>query len=200
MIIVSPYSLEDHNNLLEFCKTESQDKNPAAENMWHEEWKTMPNTLPYILKYNNRFSKENGEFYILRDNYSIIGCSGIYVSEFSPKVALAGVRTWINRLYRNRQLVKDYLLVSQRKWAIEHGIEVIACSFNKYNKNVRVLFTRGQNIGTRSSDHMFYKNFNMLDYPVIIQHVPQWIIYENLTDFRFDWNSIRSEMDSQQIL
>lgn len=197
MITVSPYKTEDHNDLITFCKTESIDNHLSSENMWHEDWEIMSNTLPYILQFGNRFSNNNGEFYILRDDENIIGCSGIYISEFSSLVALAGTRTWINRKYRNMQLAKDYLLVAQRGWAVRNNIEIVACSFNEYNKNIRVLFTRGQNIGSRSSDHMFYKNFNMLDYPVTIQHVPQWVIYENLTDFRFNWESIRSEKDSQ---
>ena len=197
MITVAPYKTEDCSNLLKFCRIESMDKHPSSENMWHTNWETMPNTLPYILQFGNRFAERNGEFYILRDdNNNIIGCSGIYVSEFSPRVALAGTRTWINRKYRNMQLVKNYLLVAQRDWAVRNNIEIVACSFNEHNKNIRTLFSRGQKIGTRTPNHMFYKNFNVLDFMVTIQNVPQWVIYENLTDFKFDWESIRLELDS----
>lgn len=195
MIEVKSYCPSDFEPFLEFCKEESKGKSPAAANMWVEGWEKIYDTILFILKNNSRFIEGKGKFFLLLDDNKIIGCSGIYISDFSPKVALAGTRTWINQKYRNLQLVKNLLLPAQKEWAIENQAEVIACSFNEYNKNLITLFTRGQNIGTRGPKHLFYKNFNKLDFLVTIQYVPQWVIFENLGEFQFNWDSIRTKND-----
>jgi len=201
MISIRQYKSDDFETLLNFCKDEF-DKNKNRDvsfNMWSESWQKDVRTLPYILKYTDRFSK-HGKFYILYDVDSIVGCGGIYISDFSPKVALAGVRTWLNRSYRNNQYIRDILLPEQKKWAIEQGADVIALTFNEYNVNLRKLFSRGQNISKRTPDHIFYKNYNEVNYRVMIKGVPQWVIYENLTDIMFDWDSIRVREDYILIL
>lgn len=193
MINIKKYVPGDFEKLLSFCKEESKEDHPAATNMWSEDWELRSETLPNILLNNYRFFDNNGVFFLLQDDDTIIGCSGIYVSDFSKKVSLAGTRTWVNRKYRTLQYVKNYLLPEQKKWAIKNNIDIVALTFNSYNSGVRRLFTIGQATGTRSTMHLFSNNFNILDFMVTIQYVPQWVIYENLSEFRFDWDTIRAK-------
>ena len=38
---------------------------------------------------------------------------------------------------------------------------------------------------------MFYIGLEEVNFPVIIQYTPQWVIYEKLDkDFKFDWASL----------
>ena len=192
MIKIRPYEEQYFSEFLDFCKSETNSDDIASENMWSNNWENDTKTVLYLLKNNIRFNKKSGEFYILFDDDKIIGCSGVYVSDFSEKVALLGVRTWITKLYRNKHLVREYLLPAQKSWAISNSVDIVACSFNEYNKNLTSLFQRGQKYKTRDSHHMFYKNFNTLEYPVLIQSVPQWVIFENLTEYRFNWETIKA--------
>lgn len=191
MITVQEYTPDLFNEVLRYCKRQHNDVDAAASNMWCKKWQQSSETLLYILLKNDRFAGEKGKFFLLREDDEIIGCGGAYISSFSEKVAFLGVRTWISKEYRSMQLVKDYLLVAQKKWAIGIGIETLAISFNAYNKNLRKLFLRGQAIGTRTEDHLFYKNCNVLDYLTVIQNVPQYVMYENMTDYTFDWETLK---------
>jgi len=191
-MIVKEFDIEDFQNLLNFCELESKEKHPAAPNMWTEDWENNSHTLPFILTKTDRFFNNNGKFYLLIDNDKIVGCSGVYKSEYSEKLVIAGARTWLSRSYRNVQHLKNDFLPLQRDWAIEHKADVIALSFNKYNVSAIRLFRIGQKTGSRSPRHIFYKNYNELDFPVIIQYTPQWVIYENLNDYQFDWEMIRA--------
>ncbi len=184
---VLPYNDTYFNSLLEFCRIESQEDHPASKNMWEEDWENNSHTLPFILKNTDRF-KTKGQFQLLIDNGTIIGCSGVY--KFTDKVAIAGVRTWLSKPYRTKQYLKNYFLPEQKDWAILNKAEVIALTFNEYNAGVTRLFRIGMATGTRTPRHLFSSNYNELDFPVDIQYTPQWVIYENLTNYRFDWKSI----------
>ena len=186
----------DSSKFIEFCKHESMnDSDPAAVNMWNENWTESNETLPYILFKNKRFCEPRGEFFLLRCNDQIIGCSGIYISDFSKEIAIGGCRTWINKNFRNQSLMRDYLLPIQKRWAIDRGLKVIALTFNDYNKNMIKIWKRirfGEKRSPRTPEHIFYNNFNELNFPVLIQHTKQWLIYENLdSQSNFDWQKIR---------
>ncbi len=190
MISVKEYTPEFFEQLLEFCKYQKDDSKPS-NNMWSEDWEKDSSTLLYILNTNERFSNDRGMFHLLYDDENIIGCGGVYISDFSPRVAIAGVRTWVDKKYRNLQYIKNYILVENKNWAVKRYVDVIALSFNYYNKNLIKLFTKGMKLGTRTENHIFHNNFNMLEFPVMIRNTPQWVIYENLSDYRFDWESIK---------
>ncbi len=199
MFTVSKFNkYTDSSKFIEFCKNESMsDTDPAAVNMWNENWLESTETLPYILFKNKRFHEPYGEFFLLRNNGNIIGCSGIYISEFSKDISIGGCRTWINKDYRNQSLMRDYLLPIQKQWAIDNEVKIIALTFNDYNKNMISIWKRirfGEKRSPRKSEHIFYDNFNELDLPVTIQHTKQWLIYETLHDFEFDWQKIRFDM------
>jgi hypothetical protein len=127
-----------------------------------------------------------------------VACSGVYISEFSKDIVIAGVRTWVNKNYRHLTLNRDYLLAEQKKWAIDRNAKIIALSFNEYNKNIIQIFKRnrlGENSGrinSRLPKHIFYNGLQEIKFPIIIQYTPQWVIYEKLdSNFTFDWTTIK---------
>ena len=129
MKIIRYSELIDNIDFFNFLKAESlETSQPASINLWTENWQSDSHTLSYILTNTTRFNGVNGEFYILSDNGKIIGCSGVYISEFSKDIVIVGVRTWINKKYRHLGLNKDYLLVEQKKWATNRNAKIIALS------------------------------------------------------------------------
>jgi hypothetical protein len=199
MKIVRYSELVTNIEFFNFLKTESLEiSQPASTNLWAEDPKSNCHTLLYILTNTTRFNGVNGDFYILYDNDKIVACSGVYISEFSKDVAIAGVRTWVNKEYRHLALNKEYLLAEQKKWAIAKNAKIIALSFNEYNKNIIQIFKRtrlgetSERIKNRKTKHMFYNGLQEVKFPVTIQYTKQWVIYEELnSEFTFDWNTIK---------
>ncbi len=193
---VSSFDYSNHDSFFEFCKAASLEiDQPAAANMWHDNWIDENYTLPYILFKDNRFKNPKGEFFILKHDDLIIGCSGVYISDFNPQIGILGCRTWVSSKYRNQSLVRDYLLPAQREWAKDRNAFAVGLTFNDYNKNLINTWKRvrlGEKRTARQPYHLFYNNFNEVDFPVTIQYTKQWIIYEKIDpNFEFDWISIQ---------
>ena len=143
MKIIRYSELINSIDFFNFLKVESlETSQPASINLWSEDLKSNSHTLSYILTNTTRFNGVNGEFYILYDNDKIVACGGVYISEFSKDIVIAGVRTWVTNEYRHLALNKDYLLIEQKKWAISRNAKIIALSFNEYNKNIIQIFKR----------------------------------------------------------
>lgn len=197
---VRPFSNVNQQQLFDFLSSEiTHTADAAAENTWHSDWQKMPNTLPYILTQTDKFTGDNGEFYLLFDNEKIIAVGGVQLAHFNNKIAVAGIRTWVEKTQRNKMLVAKYLLPAHKAWAVAQGCKQIALTFNQYNRNLAKVFTRirageaGDRISKRTSDMMFYNGVTELDFTVCIQYTPQWVIYEQLDpDWQFNWRAIRS--------
>lgn len=163
----------------------------AASNMWDDDWENKPNTLPHKLYISNQY--KNGTFNIALDNNVIVACSGAYVSMFNNRLLIAGTRTWIKKDYRNMQLPREYFLPREKAWALAHNMGAIALTFNDYNKNLITTFKRmrlGESRSAREPKHIFYTNMIEVPFPVTVQYTKQYVVYEKLNDWDFDWKSI----------
>jgi len=173
-------------------QTQAETDKPAATNMWSNN-PNDSNSLLYLLDHTDRFRK-NGMFQVLFDNNHAVACSGAYTSEFSQHVALLGVRSWVQKSYRNRLISRNILLPKEKSWAIETGHKIVALTFNEYNRHLQELFKRkrlGVSMSARSSEHFGYLGTHTVEFPVDIQYTKQYVIYEKLDQqFEFDWSSI----------
>lgn len=184
----------DKDRFLSFINQISTHKDNASTNMFSRN----KNGLIYILENTNRFSSNQGEFHIIFLDEKIVGCGGVYKSNFSSQISLGGVRTWVDPAFRNKGIIGSHLLPIHKEWAIINNCKIIALSFNEYNKNLISIFKRirlgetKNRIKNRSNKSLFYSNFNEVDFPVTIQYTPQWVIYEKLDEtFEFDWATIK---------
>jgi len=191
LIRIVQYNDSHRAQLFDFLRSESNTNEPAAINMWHDDWESHPNTLPYKLIVSTQFN--NGIFNLAFHDDRIIGCSGAYVSAFHDKIVIAGNRTWITKSYRNMGLPREYFLPKEKEWAIERNMSIIALTFNDYNKNLITTFKRmrlGESRSIREPKHIFYNNMFVVPFPVTIQYTKQYVAYETLTNWDFDWKSI----------
>jgi hypothetical protein len=188
------------DQFFEFCRLASLQDDPAAVNMWAIDWESKSHTLPYILTNSDRYSGNSGEFFLVICQSNIVGCSGVYLSEFDSKFALAGCRTWIQPTHRNKSLPRELLLPAQKKWAQDRNASAVGLTFNDYNKNLINTWKRtrlGENRTPRKPHHLFYNNFNEVKFSVTIQYTEQWLIYERLdSTFEFDWSTINFSQGS----
>jgi len=198
MIKIVKYQDVSQASILTFCKLAYAKLDNAAINMWAEDWRNNPNTLPYMLFNTSRFNSSSGEFNFLISEDELIACAGVYVSEFDKHISIAGTRTWVVPKFRNLNLVRDHLLPSHKSWSVNHGCKQVAICFNNYNKNLAKIFYRnrlGENnsrLFYRTPEHLFYSNINELPFSVTIQHTEQWVLYEKLDpNWEFNWTRIK---------
>lgn len=196
--IIKPGMLKDavfQNRFLDFCQSAYQLKaDPAHVNMWRDNWVNRPETLPYILFKSEKFSQDKGEFFVLEIDGNIEAVSGIYRSEFDEKVAIGGVRSWVNQNYRGKFLIGRYVMPWQVSWAKDNHYKTIALTFNEYNKKLINYFVRsGFGIEKkRNEKSLFHKGVNVVPFSVKIQNTEQWAIYDKLdTDYEPSWEKIK---------
>jgi hypothetical protein len=154
------------------------DKNKATENM-----ERLIITLPRFKIFN-----------LVYDADKPIACGGAYVSDFDSKFAFVGVRSYVLPEYKNLLIARNYILTAHKKWAIENGMKAIGLSVNEYNKNIINLWKTpriGRNKLIRKAQHLFYLNFNEVPFPVNIRETKQYVAYENLDSWEYDWNKLR---------
>ncbi len=196
--MISCQLYNDNNKEIFFEYLKSINTNdPASENMWDDDWENKNHTLPYILEKTDRFKGDRGEFHIVFDDDKIIACGGVYISSFSKSIALVGTRTWVDKSYRNKLIMREVLLPRQKAWSIEHDCKIAAISVNEYNKNLLIPFKRirlGEDknrMMDRQEHHLFYNGAIEVEFPVTIQYTKQWVLYELLDPcFIFDWSII----------
>lgn len=182
------------NQLFEFLIKEAKSNELAKINMWQENWQDYPNSLPYKLLTEKLFNSPKGVLLLALESDNIVACSGAYISNFNQHLLIAGTRTWITKEHRNKHLTRELFLPAQKQWAIINGMRAIALTFNEYNSNLIQAFNRkrlGENRTKREPHHMFYNGVIEVPFPVTIQHTKQYVIYEEITEWDFDWESIR---------
>lgn len=191
---------EEVNKFFEYLKAIREgSSDPAIVNMWDNEWEYKNNTLPFILTNTDRFDGVNGEFHVFYNGDEVVACGGVYKSAFSQQVALAGTRTWVDDKYRNKSLLREFMLPLHKQWSIDNKCKAVALSFNQYNKNLISVFKRTR-IGernyrttSREPHHLFYSGLSEVPFLVDIQFTPQWVIYEKLDPaWNYDWASLSS--------
>lgn len=189
---------KQHDSFFKFLESTQDSDDLAKDNMYDIDWQNKPNTLPYILTYTDRFTGDSGEFNVLFSNDSVIAVSGVYRSNFSEHISIAGVRTFIDKKHRynTRNIIREHLLHRHKAWSIEHDCKIIMVSFNEYNKNLINIFKRS-GLGDRkwvvcNDSHLFGGEIHEVEFPCNIQYTKQYVFYEKLDkDFSFDWTTLK---------
>ncbi len=173
-----------------------KDSSPAMVNMHSKNWPTENNTLRYILEVENKFNP--GEYFVLFDGPQPVASGGVYFSEWTNEIAMAGIRTWAHTEHRNKLLVAQYILPACKAWAVKNKCKSITLTFNEYNKNLIKVCIRTRagesatRITGRTPKRLFYNGATVVDFPLEINYTKQWLIYENLdNEFLFDWGKIK---------
>lgn len=192
---VVPYENVDKEEFFKFCKEEFKDtEQPAHVNMWHDNWSIQTHTLPYLLEVEKRFLEPTGKFFVLFDGTTIVGCSGVYRSDFSEHICIVGLRSWINKDYRAKFLLGRFLYPEQVKWAKAQGFKQAAITFNEYNYKLKNIFLRNGFgvVKNRTENSLFFNGVNEVEFPVEIKYTKQWVLYEKFDlSWSFDYNKIR---------
>ena len=169
-----------------------EDASPAMVNMSSAEWRTDSATLRYLLEVDNKFAE--GDYYILYLNREPVASGGVYLSEWHRDIAMAGIRTWVHTLHRNKFLAAEYILPACKSWAVKNNCKIVTLTFNEYNRRLITTWTRiragerADRIKQRRPDMMFYSGVKQVDKAVKINYTKQWVIYEQLVPMEFNWD------------
>ena len=194
------FTSEHHAAFIDYLKNDCVDeKKPAHVNMWSDDWENQPHTLMYLLKKSDRFSGDNGRYYVMmRESGEIVASAGIYKSHFDKRLGLCATRTWVKDGYRHINAIALHLLPVQKRWAYEHDCQAVGICVNEYNKNLLKVYKRARmgedpsRLKPTDKYGAFYHGVNEVMFPVTIQNTKQWIYYEKLDpSYEFDWESIR---------
>lgn len=199
-IFENDYHITNKDMILLYCKKAFEEKDePSHANMWSDDWENDNAVFPYLLYISDRFKNGKGDmFVLLDDDHNILALSGVNISDFDTKVALGGVRTWLNKEMRGKFVIGRNILPVQLKWAKDHNMKTIALTFNEYNKRLLPYFKRsGFGIEKkRNSNSMFYNGQFHVEFPVTINYTKQWVIYHKIDDlYQPNWESIRFTED-----
>lgn len=196
-IYANDFYLNEKSLILNYCRTAFEEKTePSHTNMWADDWELHSNTLPYLIYNSDRFRNDNGDMFLLLDKGDIVGVSGVNISEFDRNVTIAGVRTWLNSELRGQFIIGRHLLPLHLKWSKDHGIKTVALTFNEYNKRLLPYFRRsGFGIEKkRNPNSLFYNGQYVVEFPVIINHTKQWVIYHKIDEtYEPNWDAIRAD-------
>lgn len=180
-----------------------KDSGPAVANMWDEEWSKKINTLPYALTNTSRFSTRGCYYILYGPDRRVWACSGVHVSEFNANIGLAGSRTYVDKTHRNQLLIYKVLLPLQKAWCVQQNLSIVALSFNEYNRNLIKVFSSSrmgvskQAFNIKTPNDIFYSGMHVVPFPVTIKKTRQWVIYEKLGSWDYDWSEIKASEDSQ---
>jgi len=177
--VVKVYDNSMYNDLSDLILESSIDKkNEASDNM-----RILFETL-------SRFKLFN----LVYDGNMPIACGGTYISDFDPDFAFIGVRSYILPEYKHKQIIRNYILTAHKQWAIDNTIKAIGVSFNEYNKNMIRFWDKARLSITKQErlpQHLFYSNFNEVPFPLEIRNTKQYVAYEKLENWEYDWKSLK---------
>lgn len=195
-VFENDYHITHKEIIIDYCKQAFSEKDEPSHNvMYNENWENDPSTLPYLIYKSDRFDNDNGDMFLLMEDDQIKGCSGVNIlNEFDNNVAIAGVRTWLNKELRGKFIIGRYLLPEHLKWAKEKNLKTIIITLNEYNKRLIPYFKR-EGLGikkNRNENSMFYNGQHHLDFSVNLYYTKQYVMYHKIDEsYEPDWESIR---------
>ena len=183
---------EHHDSLVDFCTRAELEDKPASKNMDISDWENRPETLMYLLHKEGRFWNGKGVCNFLYYNNDCIGFSGAYISDFSNRVVIGGVRSYLLDGHKNKYLWAEHCLPSQVRFAYRAGAGYFLLTFNEYNKNIAKIFIRagqgkGSGLGTRRYVHpgQFSSDIKLWPKRLIIKNTPQWALVKQIDHMQY---------------
>jgi len=153
----------------------SNEKNPAISNMGLDN----ESGLLYNIKNKIRWTKALGQISFLKDDDgTIVGVSCVESTKY-PLIAIGGIRTWVLKEYRLKNVVSQVLLYSNLKWAETNGMAGMMLTFNNYNKWIydgirRKVRGKSPGVGSIWSD--WWNDCIVVENTIRVRYVDQWCV------------------------
>jgi len=168
-----------------------------------DNWENFSNSFFYVFLTEQRFSKDNGGVVLITDGDKLCGISGFNVSSLDPNVYILGVRTIVDRAYRNKLLMSTYFIPEQLK-QVSGKAKLVIFLFDTDNKfSLYTVFVTGKLnalLQNRLGDFSdLWGNLQSVPFPIKINHVFQNALYIKIdTAFVFDWELLKENHAQNQ--
>lgn len=180
--------------IIKFCQEAENYNTPASANMAYTDWEINTTSLLYLLLQEKRFIEPKGCLHVVYERDNIVACSGVYVSDFSSRISIAGVRAFTLHNFRTQYVHGDTIFPQQIRWSKEKGMKLLLLTFNSYNDWLYKFIVRGSQgkataFGLKFSET--YKKFQLHDKQLMIKNTPQYILKLPLEEgYTHDFSSI----------
>jgi len=105
-------------------------KIPASKNMGLDS----ESGLLWNIENKKRWTADKGEIAILiNDQEEVVGVSCVEKTE-QALLSIGGIRTWVLKPYRGKNVVSNMLLGSNLEWSTQNDMAGMMLTFNDYNK------------------------------------------------------------------
>jgi hypothetical protein len=154
---------------------DSHADHPAIANMLG----STPQGFLYLVRNQQRWRKDQGQIGILRHQKLIIGVSCVEHGNLHQSLSIGGVRCWLDRQHRSKNLMSRFLLDSNIQWSQQHGKIGMLLTFNDYNKWIYTAALRpqhGRAAGISSVWSNWWKDIMVIKNPLMVRNVPQWCV------------------------
>lgn len=170
--------------LQDLCLTAQKDSRTAAQNLRWEDWEHTSNSLMHAIVKQKRFDGGAGQFDVVIHRGRPVAAGGCYLSDWSEKVMMIGVRTWTDPRSKNLWWHGNLLMPRQLDLARNLGCAAAVMSFNTYNDRLRAALERTSKkqavlLGIRPPD--FYSDLHFLDGHYDIKYTKQSIAVKLIT-------------------
>ncbi len=135
--------------------------------------------LLWNIENQRRWQTGQGEIAILlNDAEEVVGVSCVE-STSQPLLSIGGIRTWVLKPYRSKNVISNMLLESNLNWSIDQGKAGMMMTFNDYNRWIydgikRKVAGKGAGLANVWSD--WWNDCIVLGRPLKIRFVNQWCV------------------------
>lgn len=126
-----------------------------------------------------RWTAKKGEIsFLLSQSDEIVGVSCVEKST-NPLLSIGGIRTWVLKPYRPKNVITNFLLESNLEYTREHNMAGMVLTFNDYNRWIydgikRKTSGRAVSVGAIWSD--WWNDCIVIAKPVKIRNINQWCV------------------------
>ena len=166
------YFLKDYNDeLLDDVIYLSTIAEKEKKNFYRDNY-TVSKILHHI---SDRFREGNGVFSIIYDNDKTIGYAGAYKHKDDPNVLICLVRAFILKQYRAKNILGNFVLPYQIKYAKENNYKYCWLTYNYHNKYIYDN-AKQASAGIGRTIPNIYKQAKYYEEPLLVQNTQQYVI------------------------
>lgn len=127
-----------------------------------------------------RWKQEQGEIALLvtGTDDTIIGVSCVEHSPIEP-LSIGGIRSWVTKPYRSKNVITNMLLQSNVDWSIANGKMGMMMTFNDYNRWIYEGIRKkvsGRGAGLAGIWSSWWDDCLPIDHQLVVRGVKQWCV------------------------
>jgi hypothetical protein len=135
--------------------------------------------LLWNISSKSRWTEEKGEIaFLLNETDDIVGVSCVERTSQSM-LAIGGIRTWVLKPYRGKNVISNMMLNSNLDWAVSKEMAGMLLTFNDYNRWIYDGIRRkvnGKAAGMANIWSDWWNDCLVLDRPIKVRNVNQWCV------------------------